>query len=333
VGSLQPLVKILGAIGSNPGNDPNAVRPQTHTEGRLRASTAQYAHECPAVSKDQVVQDEIEREKIRHGLYHTLSFLPFQPGCRKMKTIILWGGLSVMRLYYIRHGQSENNLLWDQTGSDLGRNEDPALTEKGMAQAKTLAQFIQARDAAQRDLPLKNKEFAFTHVYSSLMQRAAATGYETAKATNLPLVGWRDLHEWGGIYLNDREGGQPVGLPGKPRSFFERKFAGMVVPEDVGENGWWNRPYEGEEERIQRARNVLSKLIERHGGSEDRVAFFSHGGFFNVLMRELLGMDAQINGAWFMMYNTAITCIEFKGEEIDIVYTNRVDFLTPDLIT
>jgi broad specificity phosphatase PhoE len=32
-----------------------------------------------------------------------------------------------MQLYYIRHAQSENNDLWDRTGSDQGRSEDPKL--------------------------------------------------------------------------------------------------------------------------------------------------------------------------------------------------------------
>ena len=36
-----------------------------------------------------------------------------------------------MRLYFIRHGQSENNALYTATGSDRERVDDPKLTEIG----------------------------------------------------------------------------------------------------------------------------------------------------------------------------------------------------------
>jgi hypothetical protein len=38
-----------------------------------------------------------------------------------------------MHLFFIRHGQSANNHLWEQTGSNRGRSEDPELTETGPA--------------------------------------------------------------------------------------------------------------------------------------------------------------------------------------------------------
>jgi broad specificity phosphatase PhoE len=46
-----------------------------------------------------------------------------------------------MQLYFIRHGQSANNRLWDTTSSDEGRVEDPELTDAGQQQAKLVAQF------------------------------------------------------------------------------------------------------------------------------------------------------------------------------------------------
>ena len=47
-----------------------------------------------------------------------------------------------MQFYFIRHGQSENNALWERTGSSEGRSEDPELTALGHRQAKRLAQFL-----------------------------------------------------------------------------------------------------------------------------------------------------------------------------------------------
>jgi hypothetical protein len=36
---------------------------------------------------------------------------------------------------------------------------------------------------------------------------------------------------------------------------------------------------------------------------------------------------------WFMLNNCAITRIDFRGDEVGLIYTNRADFLPADLIT
>ncbi|MCA1554236.1 MAG: histidine phosphatase family protein, partial [Chloroflexi bacterium] len=53
-----------------------------------------------------------------------------------------------MQLYFIRHAQSLNNHLWDQTGDSTGRSEDPELTPTGWKQAELLAAFV-SRSAAR----------------------------------------------------------------------------------------------------------------------------------------------------------------------------------------
>jgi broad specificity phosphatase PhoE len=50
----------------------------------------------------------------------------------------------------------------------------------------------------------------------------------------------------------------------------------------MGEEGWWNRPFEAELHRPERARRVLVELLQRHGGSNDRVAMVSHGAFITT---------------------------------------------------
>jgi hypothetical protein len=47
--------------------------------------------------------------------------------------------------------------------------------------------------------------FHITHVYCSLMERAVATGHRVAEALDLPLLGWIDIHETGGMFLYDEE--------------------------------------------------------------------------------------------------------------------------------
>lgn len=49
-----------------------------------------------------------------------------------------------MRFVVIRHGQSSNNLLYEQTGGSDGRHHDAPLTELGHLQATRLAAAARA---------------------------------------------------------------------------------------------------------------------------------------------------------------------------------------------
>ena len=236
-----------------------------------------------------------------------------------------------MQLYFIRHGQSENNALWLSAGSHIGRNEDPGLTEVGRRQAEFLAQFLSQPASASSDFQ-NVAGFGITHLYSSLMVRAVATGTIIANALDLPLVAWEDLHEWGGIYLKDEQTDERTGLPGRNRAYFETHYPDLALPDSMGEAGWWNRPFEEPELRLPRANRVLHDLLERHGGADDRVAVVSHGGFFNYLLAAILELPGR-EGYRFGMSNTGISRIDFHDEAIWLNYLNRVDFLPKELIT
>jgi 2,3-bisphosphoglycerate-dependent phosphoglycerate mutase len=275
-----------------------------------------------------------------------------------------------MQLYFIRHGQSTNNRLWDQTGSNQFRDEDPGLTETGGRQAQALAEFLsRPRQSLETSLsrePLPGSEseafdpqnkagFGLTHLYTSLMVRAVATGTAIARALSLPLVGWADLHEGGGIFLDDEDSGIPVSLPGKTRAFFTKHYPDLILPDWLDEQGWWYcRPFETRLERRQRARRVIDELLARHGNTQDRVALVSHGGFFNHFMAILIGLadqprqpsdqakqlligDNVILGPerelWFTLNNASISRIDLTPGENRLIYLNRVDFLPDDLIT
>ena len=243
-----------------------------------------------------------------------------------------------MQFYFIRHGQSANNLLWDRTGASKGRSHDPELTETGVQQARRLARFLSRVDpdaAANGDAPYNQHNaggFRLTHLYSSLMVRAVATGIMIAEAIGLPLMAWEDWHEAGGIYLEDEATGEPVGQPGPNRAYFTQHYPGLQLPETLGEAGWWNRPFEMPDQRSVRAQRVLRDLIDRHGGADDRVAVISHGGFYNHFMAALLHLPDR-DGVWFMIHNAAVTRIDFHSDGVALVYLNRVDFLPPELIT
>jgi 2,3-bisphosphoglycerate-dependent phosphoglycerate mutase len=242
-----------------------------------------------------------------------------------------------MQFYFIRHAQSQNNARYYETGSSQGRSEDPDLSPTGYEQAPYLARFLrQSAPARSRAVPDWNPQnvsgFGITHLYCSLMLRAVATGTIVGQALDLPLVAWEELHEVGGIVHYDDETGERTPLPGRNRAFFEARYPDLILPEGLGEEGWWSRPYEEREQRPHRARRFLHNLLDKHGDSDHRVAVISHGAFFSYLMHAILELPGT-PPPWFHMGNTAITRIDFSEERIGISYMNNAVHLPRDLIT
>ncbi|MBI4785743.1 MAG: histidine phosphatase family protein [Chloroflexi bacterium] len=239
-----------------------------------------------------------------------------------------------MQFYFIRHAQSMNNLLYDTGASRFERSHDPELSQPGREQAQVLARFL-CRTGSPR---LSNGRddynaagFGITRLYTSLMVRAVATGTVVAQALNLPLVGWQDLHESGGLYLEDERTEERVGQCGPNRAFFERHYPRLVLPDSCDDVGWWNRPFEEHDQAMARARRFLTELLERHGRSDDRVAVISHGDFYNCVLRTLFQIEKAVG--WFDLNNAGITRMDFEKEKFRLVYANRVEFLSPELVT
>lgn len=250
-----------------------------------------------------------------------------------------------MQLYYIRHAQSENNHIYDQTGGSEGRHPDPSLSALGVRQLPHLAALFGAGGDAPAPLfpardPGNRQGFNLTHLYSSLFTRALLTATAIGEATGLPVHGWVDLHEHGGVWEMAADGEARTGLPGPGRGELARRFPHLVMPESVPESGWWNRPYEDEAAMFARAYRFLEALLARHGGTEDRVAVVSHAGFYHAVLRALLGLPSAYPGegdgvppVYFGLNNTGITRIDVHEGRRAIVYLNRLDHLPAELIT
>ena len=246
-----------------------------------------------------------------------------------------------MQLYFIRHGQSINNANWNNP--DYVENPDPHLTEIGQEQAEHLAKYIKENFPITNTNSWNNQNqfgYGFTHIYTSLMERAANTAAPTARALGIPFTAWVELHEEGGIYAREQDE-LFQGLPGKPRSYFEKNIPELKLPEGYDESGWWNRAFESEEERQPRADQVLAELIARHGDREgkpeERIAFVSHGGFFVRLLSSMLKLPwrqgAHDMKSWFVLNNCSISRFDIFQEEIVINYINRTDHLPARLVT
>jgi 2,3-bisphosphoglycerate-dependent phosphoglycerate mutase len=203
-----------------------------------------------------------------------------------------------MRFVLIRHGQSTNNALWDESGDDIGREVDSPLTQLGEDQANALAAY-----ATHPGLP-----WALTHLYASPMARAVQTAAPLAEAVDLPLMLSQDLFEVGGPYDVLRNTGEQVAHPGSGRSMIAALSERLHLPEWLTEDGWWRGEVEREREvYAARADRLIGVLRDTHD-QDDVLGLVSHGWFGNVLLGRLLGIE-HMNGA-FELANTSISLLE-----------------------
>jgi len=252
-----------------------------------------------------------------------------------------------MRLYFIRHAQSADNLyVADNAGKGVkshgldqtyfNRQADPELSEVGLKQIRALGRYVAERKQDTMPDPGSpypfHDDFDLTHIYASLMVRTMLTANAVAEALCIQPSVWEDIHETGGIWEPDLETGTPVGSSGKNRGYFEDRFPSFVLPDALGEKGWWSRPLETGLECKARAKRVVEELLNRHGGTGDRVAVVSHGLFYSFLMKEIMQVPSG-KRVTFAMNNAAITRVDFVNGQAVTVYMNRTEHFPPGLIT
>ena len=242
-----------------------------------------------------------------------------------------------MQLYFVRHGQSSNNHLAATTGSEVGRSDDPVLTDTGIQQAHAAARYLSRRSGSSPDdlKSLLNLDgFGITHLYCSLMVRAVHTATIIGDALGINPVGWEDAHEVGGIYL-ENERGEKAGQPGKNQAYFDQHFPRFQYPAQLGADGWHvARHYEDDQAGRARAERWLIELVDRHGKTNHQVAVVSHGAFFVHFMRSLLRIPKVAgHDIWMALANCSISRVDFSEHNPVVLYVNRFDYLPTGLVT
>lgn len=227
-----------------------------------------------------------------------------------------------MRVYLIRHAQSENNVLSEETIHR--RKVDPALTEMGYRQRDILADFLARRGA-------DDERFTISHLYASAMYRSLLTTQPLAARLNLQPQVWPDLHERGGMFL--RRNGCTSGFPGMSRSAIQSEFPDFVLPDSITESGWYDADLglEPESRSLSRAIKVAEALRERRHRGE-AIALVSHAGFLDILLKAMFDqLPSRARSPHYYHNNTAITRIDFQGARPILHYMNRVEHLPPGL--
>lgn len=188
----------------------------------------------------------------------------------------------MVRLYLIRHGQSEDNLIKCQSGwSQSG------LTEEGREEARVLRERL--------------KNIHFDHYYSSDLRRAKET-----QEVAFPDV---EVHEtW---LLREINTGKLQGVRGVDS---QAKY-GALYTKCKDERNYI--AFNGENKALVRARaREFLKLMEELEGN---VAVFSHRNWINCLIEDMTGIEWVEGG---LLDNGKMSIIEFDGNEWKIIGLN-----------
>ncbi|MDA0340028.1 MAG: phosphoglycerate mutase family protein [Proteobacteria bacterium] len=153
-------------------------------------------------------------------------------------------------MIFIRHGQSEFNVIYGQTRQDPGI-EDPAITELGAAQAKQAAGFL-------ADMNVRR-------LISSPYRRALQTASIIAETLGLSIAVNPTVREHYAFSCDI----------GTPRDVLMREWPGIDFSHL--EDRWW--PHEDETDDLVAARGRAFIETSATLPDRDQVAVISHWGF------------------------------------------------------
>lgn len=208
-----------------------------------------------------------------------------------------------MRVLLIRHAQSSNNPL--EGSPDFARHHlpDPPLTSLGHGQAARFADWA-ATDSVCRGI---------THLYSSLMTRAVQTAAPLARTLGLPVYGFADACECGGLSTGPAGGFAPV--VGRDHASLLSDCPALVWPAELSGQPWNGgcEPWDVVQ-FARRAERVVARLLD---GADDAavVALVTHHDFAQFLLAELLKLSpTDSHGPIFRLDNTGSALVELAAD-------------------
>jgi broad specificity phosphatase PhoE len=247
-----------------------------------------------------------------------------------------------LRVYFIRHGESQNNALAKSLGaSDHGdgdsyykmRSPDPALTDLGEKQANCVANLFGDSELRHGLCSLvHDTDLRVSAVYCSAMHRALQTATPIARGVGLPLTVWSSIFEVGGCFVLDPLGsGKNVGCPGLTLEAAQSKFGPFKVKKSTDRSqltsdGWWSKTWgkETNEEAVQRACCILDDLrsLAAKCTTLTEVAFVSHKDILNILFEQLIvghGTNTKLSTSGLAVQNYGLVDIRFSNCSLSCV--------------
>lgn len=205
-----------------------------------------------------------------------------------------------MKLYLIRHGQTD----WNIQGKIQGSHDIP-LNETGRKQAESVAKGMESRPVAR--------------IFSSTLKRAAETAEEIARIQEVEITYMKELIEvefgkWEGLTWDEIQREYPAE--------FERW---SLNPVDVAPPGG-----ETQTQVMKRCVSVVEEILKRTNGRED-TAIVSHGATIAYLVAYMMRNHPE--EAEIIVDNASITTVNYNPltEDFMILEMNDVNHYVQDL--
>lgn len=205
-----------------------------------------------------------------------------------------------MRIYFVRHGESQANLLREISNRGLRHG----LTPRGREQAVALAQRLQTH--------------AITRIYSSPILRAIETSIILAHLLDVEYEISDALREYDCGILEGRADDEAW-------QGWQALFEAWTV-----HRRWEQRIEGGESFYDVRARfePFIEGLVARYGDRETEVTCVSHGGLYWMMLPVVLkNMDTELVAQYGFDYTacivaewrqTGLYCVQWNGHEVAV---------------
>lgn len=238
------------------------------------------------------------------------------------------GGGGSVHLWFVRHGETENNVLARQLKDaeyEKARSSDPPLSALGHEQVRRVARHPALAKLFGPGKPPVD-------LYASPLVRAVETAAQLqCTLPGTPPIRLRaELTEVGGLREALEDGGHLV-LPGMTPDELQQRFPDLDLDlSEVPSEGWWaGSPVEDKSEAGRRAiRERVARVacwareLRPTAPGGRHVVVIGHGALLNRLLVELLGVPQGTCA--FLHGNTAVTHLEFRGDVIHVHCVNSM---------
>ena len=193
-----------------------------------------------------------------------------------------------MRLYFVRHGESEANLLREFSNRGLKHG----LTDKGRVQALELAAKLQG--------------LTVTKIYTSPLLRAVQTAEILAQAFGIPYAITDALREYDCGVLEGKS---------DPESW---QLYDSVLQDWLAHARWAERIEGGESflELQSRFLPLIEHLVDAHQLSNDGIILVGHGGLYRCMLPLVLTNLGAKFGLSHHLSNTEYAVAELQAEKL-----------------
>lgn len=206
-----------------------------------------------------------------------------------------------MKLYLIRHGQSQGN-------AEIASRHNVPLTKLGREQIRRSTEVL--------------AEQHFDVLYCSPLDRALQT------ATIL----YSRLHITPYAHPFFSEVGFSWGEKDATRKQLQSSYPVVTLDASIGIHRWAPADHETEDEAFQRAGKVIDFILERHPDPNACVLIVSHGRFGSILIGYLFGVH-PCGYARFSQNNGGISLVRIVDDEIKLRFQNATAHLPGKLLT